>query len=107
MNPGSHIPGRPSWRCQDDGDLWPCALGRKHLQELYGDDERALATHMAWLMVAAADDLTLPDPSKLYRRFVRWVHGAPLHCGRCHKNGHQALPGLPPRLFPCCVERPR
>jgi hypothetical protein len=100
-----HKPVRPSWHCSDDNEPWPCALVRKQLGETFLDSEDVLAVHMAWLMAAAARDLGLADPSKLYRRFVRWTAGDRAVCGRCGHTGHQALPGLPPRLFPCEFRR--
>ena len=102
---GLHKPERPLWVCSDDGDPWPCHLARKQLAEIFLDNEAALAAHMARLMDAAARDLGLPDPAKLYRRFVRWTTNDLGSCGRCGKPGHQALPGLPPRLFPCGMNR--
>src|SRR5262249_31999417 len=97
---------RPSWRCLDDGDLWPCHMARKQLAEIFLDNEAALAAHMARLMDAAARDLGLPDPAKLYRRVVRWGHPpTALPRGRGGEPGHQALRGLPPRLFPCGMSR--
>jgi hypothetical protein len=99
---GFHTPARPSWICPQDGESWPCELARKQLAEIFLGSEDRLSAQMARLMGVAAHDLGLPDSSKLYRRFVRWtVDGAMLQCGRCGRSGHQALPGLPPRLFPC------
>jgi len=75
------------------------------LHETFLTQEPALAVHMSWLMHAATKDLALPDPAKLYRHFVAWTANNPGPCGRCGKPGHQALPGLPPRLFPCGMNR--
>ncbi len=96
-----HQPSRPSWRCAEDGEPWPCSLARKQLREAFLDNEEELARHMAWLQVAAAQDLAIDEPARLYRRFVLWTSDEKTVCGRCGKPGHQALPGLPPRLFPC------
>jgi hypothetical protein len=99
-----HKPARPSWVCLEDNEPWPCELVRKQLGDIFLGNEGRLSAHMAWLMNAAARDLGLSDPSKLYRRFVRWTAGDRM-CGRCGRPGHQALPGLPPRLFPCEFRR--
>jgi hypothetical protein len=105
MMSGLHKPARPSWVCLEDNEPWPCELARKQLGEIFLDNEARLSAHMVWLMAAAARDLGLPDPSKLYRRFVRWTADDRAACGRCGRSGHQALPGLPPRLFPCEFKR--
>jgi hypothetical protein len=68
--------------------------------------ELELARHMAWLQAAAALDLAIHEPASLYRRFVLWTSDEPGQCRRCGRSGHQALPGLPPRLFPCRLRRP-
>jgi hypothetical protein len=80
---------------------------RKQLGDAFFGNEAALAIKMAKLSNAAANDLGLADPSNLYRRFVHWIFTDPSPCGRCGKSSHRALPGLPPRLFPCDPKDPR
>jgi hypothetical protein len=100
-----HRPERPGWRCQEDGDEWPCHLARKALAEAFVGNEAGLPYHMARLQIVAADDLAIVDPVSLYNRFVRWTEPTQVTCGRCEKGRHRALPGLPPRLFPCNLRR--
>jgi hypothetical protein len=102
-----HKPERPSWVCPEDGEPWPCELARKQLRELFLGNGERLAVQMAWLTDTAARDLALPDPAKLYRRFVWWALDDSSPCGRCGKAGHRALSGLPPRFFPCEFKRRR
>jgi hypothetical protein len=94
-------PERPGWRCQEDGDEWPCHLARKTLTETFIGNEEQLSRHMARLQIAAAVELGVADPASLYGRFVRWTEPTQVTCGRCEKTRHRAIPGLPPRLFPC------
>jgi hypothetical protein len=96
-----HRPARPGWRCQVDGDEWPCRLARKALTAAFVGNEAGLSYHVARLQIAAAEDLAVADPAGLYGRFVRWTEPTQITCGRCEKTRHRALPGLPPRLFPC------
>jgi hypothetical protein len=97
---GIHRPERFSWRCREDGNEWPCGLARKALATAFADDGE-LSRHMARLQLLAAEELAVADPAKLYDRFVRWTEPAQVTCGRCQMSRHRALPGLPPRLFPC------
>ena len=60
---------------------------------------------MARLQLTAVEDLTISDAASLYNRFVRWTEPAQVTCGRCEKDKHRAIPGLPPRLFPCNLRR--
>lgn len=97
----AHAPEREWWLCRACGSEWPCAPARAELEAAVTVD---LPGHMAHLMQLAAHDLGLSNqPSKLYRRFLHWLTegGKTQRCGRCGRVGHQALPGLPPRLFPC------
>jgi hypothetical protein len=100
-----HRPERPSWRCREDGDEWPCHLARKALAETFIGTEDALTFQMARLQITAAEDLAVPDPARLYGRFVRWTEPTQVTCGRCETGKHRAIPGLPPRLFPCNLRR--
>jgi hypothetical protein len=104
---GRHVPERPSWRCHDDSDPWPCELARRQLSETFLDNESALVAHLARLMDVAVRDLGLSDPAVLYRRFVRWAEPGVIRCGRCDSPRHRLLPGVPPRLFPCELGRKR
>jgi hypothetical protein len=101
-----HRPVRPSWICCVDGEPWPCDRARKELSDVFFGSEEALAAQMAWVMAAAAADLGTADPSRLYRRFVRWTSDDRLPCGRCRQHNHRVVPGLPLRLFPCDLRRP-
>jgi hypothetical protein len=97
---------RPQWTCLADGEAWPCENARQHLRNSFQGIEDVLAAHLATLMSAAADDLKQSNPAKLYRRFVHWALEEKGPCARCGKPGHRAVPGLPPRLFPCVCEPP-
>jgi hypothetical protein len=108
----AHRAQRPEWTCIVDSLPWPCADAQESLTGAYCGGELPLSIHMARLMAVAADDLRLDDPSLLYQRFVRWTvkehdedeqDGAKheLICCRCGRKGHDLLPGVPLRLFPC------
>lgn len=105
MSAFHHPPGRPGWRCQEDGDEWPCQLARKALAVRFKDDEDGLPRHMVRLQLTAAEDLVIADPASLYNRFVRWAEPAQVTCGRCERAKHRVIPGLPLRLFPCNLQR--
>lgn len=97
----AHTPERRWWVCRACGSEWPCAPAREELEAAVTAD---LAGFMGHLTLVAAHDLGLDtQPSKLYRRFLHWLAegGKTTPCIRCGRVGHQALPGLPPRLFPC------
>jgi hypothetical protein len=100
-----HRPERPGWRCREDGDEWPCHLARKALTKAFTDNATELSRHMATLQITAVEDLAVADPARLYGRFVRWTEPTQVTCGRCERTTHRALPGLPPRLFPCHLRR--
>lgn len=102
----SHRPARPGWRCRVDGTDWPCLLARKALAATFADDRGGLSHHMARLQLRAVEELAVPDPANLYNRFVRWTEPTQVTCGRCERDRHRAIPGLPPRLFPCSLPRP-
>lgn len=108
MTVWGHGAARPSWVCPDDHERWPCDRARKLLSAAFHDDEETLAALMAGAMARAADDLGIPDPSRLYHRFVGWIPASIVDdpvdwtpCGRCGKRSHRVSPGSPPRLFPC------
>jgi hypothetical protein len=88
------------WICLVDGENWPCRAARTALTRAYPDPD-VLSAHLAWLARVAADDLGLPSPAALYRRFVRWSLPAGACCPVCARAGHVPIAGLPPRLFPC------
>jgi hypothetical protein len=99
-----HRLGRPGWTCLADGDEWPCGQARKALLGHYGQDFEAAARHllylMGWAPENAADALGVPAAT-LYRRIVGWTLPKEHTCRACGVRGHDVLPGLPPRLFPC------
>lgn len=95
-----HTPKRPLWTCQLCGDAWPCRVVRKVLAEAHADPE-TLARRMLSLAEWAAGDLGMPSPALLYRRFVAWTLDKDHCCRVCGKRGHDVLPGVPPRYFPC------
>jgi hypothetical protein len=100
----AHRPERPTWRCRADGDGWPCHIARKVLAETFPGSGDELSHNMAQLQLMAAEDLGVPDPASLYQRFVRWTEPPSVTCGRCERGKHRAIPGLPPRLFPCQLQ---
>jgi hypothetical protein len=67
----------------------------------YGGGSLTLARHLADLMSLAVADLAVADPTKLYRRFLKWTLNKGVCCGACGKPGHAVIPGVPPRLVPC------
>jgi hypothetical protein len=69
--------------------------------DLHAGDYESLARHMAKLMSQAADDLGPANPTKLYKRFIGWTPAGGHACRVCGKPGHDAVPGVPPRLVPC------
>lgn len=95
-----HRAERPLWSCTVDGAAWPCEAARRELLAQRSADPLALAVHLSYLMGVAADDLGVPDPTKLYRRFVAWSLPADRACRVCGRRGHDVLPGVPPRLAP-------
>jgi hypothetical protein len=95
-----HRVRRPEWRCRTDGEEWPCEGARKLLADAYPDRE-ALVRHMAHLMAQAAEDLGIPAPATLYRRFLGWTRDRSESCRACGRSSHAVVPGLPSRLFPC------
>jgi hypothetical protein len=68
---------------------------------MHREDRDALARHMAWLMSVAAVELRCSDPTRLYQRFLGWALPKDQLCRLCGKRGHDAIPGVPPRLIPC------
>lgn len=95
-----HRAKRPQWICAADGQAWPCEVARVALTEAY-PEPAVLVAHLEHLMATAALDLQTGDPRRLYRRFVAWALNRNQICRACGKSGHDALPGLPPRLLPC------
>jgi hypothetical protein len=96
----AHAPEREWWLCRAGGSGWPCAPARAELEAAVADS----IGFMGHLMLIAAHDLGLgSQPARLYKRFLAWLAegGKTRPCVRCGRAGHQALPGLPPRLFPC------
>lgn len=98
-----HRAERPLWTCAVDGLAWPCEAARHALRQQYSAaDPLTLAVHLSYLMGVAADDLSVSDQAKLYRRFVAWSLPADRACRVCGRRGHDVLPGVPPRLAPWC-----
>jgi hypothetical protein len=94
-----HRPLRPQWTCAGDGQPWPCPLARFILAR-HAPDPEALARHLLALLQAAGEDLGV-SPSRLYRRFAAWTLPDDTRCRACGRSGHDVLPQVPPRLFPC------
>lgn len=94
-----HRPQRPSWRCADCGEDWPCDWVRKDLAAHH--DPAVLVSHLGWLADRAAADLGLSTPAMLYRRFFAWTVGRDRICRICASPRHDVLPGLPLRMWPC------
>jgi hypothetical protein len=96
-----HSVSRPAWTCDTCQQDWPCEPAQKTVADLHVDDHESLVEQMSRLMIWAADDLGLADPAKLYKRFLRWTLPKDHACRLCGKPGHDAVPGVPPRLIPC------
>jgi hypothetical protein len=56
---------------------------------------------LPYLMGQASAELWMTGPTRLYRRFVAWTLDKDAACRVCGKAGHDVLPGLPHRFFPC------
>jgi hypothetical protein len=96
-----HRVQRPQWTCRIDDQDWPCESARRQLMDIHRDDPDVLTRLLATLVMVAAVDLGTPSPALLYRRFVAWTLGPATRCRVCLRRGHDVLPGLPPRVFPC------
>lgn len=97
-----HRPRRPQWTCVVDGDTWPCGPLRQLLLDHYGQNPEDAARQMLHLLAREhANELLGAAPAKLYGRFVRWALPEGTRCRVCGRSGHDVLPDLPPRLFPC------
>ncbi|GIJ69956.1 hypothetical protein Voc01_048730 [Virgisporangium ochraceum] len=96
-----HRVQRPEWTCRIDGENWPCPPARRQLRDIHKEDPDVLSRLLATLSMVAAVDLGTPSPALLYRRFVAWTLGSATRCRVCQRRGHDVLPGLPPRVFPC------
>lgn len=96
-----HRVERPQWTCGIDGQDWPCELARKQLTEIHRAEPEILTRLTAMLAMIAAVDLGISSPAFLYRRFVAWTLDSTTRCRVCDRRGHDVLPGLPPRVFPC------
>ncbi|HEY2670916.1 MAG TPA: hypothetical protein VGJ07_11150 [Rugosimonospora sp.] len=96
-----HGPIRPLWRCGSCLVDWPCNPVSDLLTRVHGDDREGLAGHLARLMAVAARELGSAGSAKLYKRFLGWTLDGDEVCRVCCRRGHDVLPGLPPRLFPC------
>jgi hypothetical protein len=99
--PVSHRAERREWRCAICTGGWPCIPARKELKVLFESDPDGLTRHMLALMAYAVDELHVASPVTLYRRFVGWTLNPKLGCRMCAGGGHDATPGVPPRLIPC------
>lgn len=97
----THSVQRPQWTYVIDGDNWPCGPARKMTAEAYAGDPDGMVAYLARLMDQAAVDLGLDNPTRLYRRFIAWTLPDDQACRLCGKAGHDATPGMPPRLIPC------
>jgi hypothetical protein len=96
-----HGASRPLWIYAVCADEWPCPPARSDILDRYADDWVGAARQMTRLMDLAATDLGVADPTRLYKRFVRWTLGPDRACRVCGEAGHDALPGVQPRLIPC------
>ncbi|RZU50139.1 hypothetical protein EV385_1904 [Krasilnikovia cinnamomea] len=78
MMPGTaseHVAARPSWRCAECEDPWPCADARINLAEQHHGCPTSLTLYLASCMYDALEDLTEnPGPVRdLYDRFLGWL----------------------------------
>ncbi len=96
-----HAIARPGWTCETCHDDWPCESARKLIADAHIDDHDALVEHLTGILIRAADDLGLASPALLYKRFLRWALPTGQVCRVCERPGHDAAPGVPPRLVPC------
>jgi hypothetical protein len=96
-----HEVSRPLWSCGTCHSDWPCEPAQKMIGDLHTGDDESLVRHVARLMGQAADDLGPANPTKLYKRFLGWTPVAGHACRVCGKLGHDAVPGVPPRMVPC------
>lgn len=92
----------------DDGEFGvDSADGNSRAHGWSNGRERGLASRATYrpyvvaLMAAAATDLGVLRPAKLYRRFVAWTLPSGTRCRACRSHRHDLLPDIPPRLFPC------
>ena len=69
-----HMPTRPTWKCADDGEQWPCPPARERLLEEFCRDRVALHLYMAVQYLQAVDDMPADSTSGLlFGRFLgRW-----------------------------------
>jgi hypothetical protein len=72
VNGPTHLPVRPAWVCDDDGQDWPCPGYQDRLLRRHDRNEVAMSTAMAEWMRDARHDLVL-DAIELHTRFVGWI----------------------------------
>jgi hypothetical protein len=80
-----------------DHRLWPDQSGLGQQRHL----DVGVPDPLPYLMGQASAELWMTDPTRLYRRFVAWTLDKDAACRVCGKAGHDVLPGLPHRFFPC------
>ena len=73
-----HRPIRPTWRCQDCADAWPCAPARQALLHEYAETRVQLALDLARDFGDAVTDLPGEPVPKLYVRFLGWIRRSSL-----------------------------
>ena len=70
-----HIPAMPEWRCQADGERWPCEPGRRRLAQNARRPEDLVQLMNASAEIAIRDlGATTPEAKAAIRRhMVDWV----------------------------------
>jgi hypothetical protein len=68
-----HRPIRPTWRCKDCAETWPCAPARQALLREYADTRVQLALDLARDFGDAVTDLPGEPVPELYVRFLGWI----------------------------------
>jgi len=71
-------------------------MARQMLAGAYGAGSLALAQHLAHLMGLAATDLALVDPTRLYRRFLKWILTRTNAAWPVASGGHAVIPACRP-----------
>jgi hypothetical protein len=68
-----HLPRRPEWTCDSDGQAWPCEAARKEMSAAYDSITLPILT-WAYLEELAADKPGMPL-GEMFRRLLAWTGG--------------------------------
>lgn len=67
----AHEPVRPSWKCESDGEDWPCRTRRQGMMLVSGSTSRAIV--MSAYFEQACADMPGARAGELHRRFFSWL----------------------------------